>query len=151
MTASASPEFQPQPEQVSGPAVLAELLAAHSTLLERIAELGAITGQEAPTSLEYTSARMRLSQASIDRRSVLNRALRHLGHGADDRAAQAVARVREADGELIAHSVMHLGKWTSAAIAADWAGYCEASREMRDHMARTVHSEAELLRPLLSR
>ena len=145
-----SAQPQPQPHE-SGPALLTELAAAHSALLERIAELGAITGRAAPARLEYTSARMRLSQASIDRRTVLNRALRHLSDRADDATALVLASVREADGELIAHSVAHLGKWTADSIAADWRGYCEASREMRDHMARTVRAEAELLKPLLAR
>jgi hypothetical protein len=148
MSASAQP--QPAPHE-SGPALLAELTAAHSALLERIAELGAITAQAAPARLEYTAARMRLSQASIDRRSALNRALRHLGEQADDATALVLARVREADGELIAHSVAHLGKWTAESISGDWRGYCDASRAMRDHMARTVRAEAELLKPLLAR
>ena len=147
---TAQPQPQPHREpRASGPALLVELTAAHAALLERIAELGEITGREAPTSLEYTSARMRLSQASIDRRTVLNRALRHLAERGD--CADAVAKVRAADGELIAHSVMHLGKWTGQAIAADWAGYCGASKAMRDHMADTVRAEAEALRPLLGR
>jgi hypothetical protein len=150
VTATAQPQPQAAPH-VSGPALLAELTAAHAALLERIAELGAITSHAAPARLEYSAARMRLSQASIERRSVLNRALRHLGERADDAAALVLARVREADGELIAHSVAHLAKWTAESISANWAGYCDASREMRDHMARTVRAEAELLKPLLAR
>ena len=150
MTASAEPQPQPQP-RASGHALLTDLLAAHSALLERIAELGAITAEAVPSRLEYTAARMRLSQASIDRRSALNRALRHLSEQHDDAASRAVAKVREADGELIAHSVAHLGKWTAESISSDWRGYCGASRAMRDHMAETVRIEAELLKPLLTR
>jgi hypothetical protein len=150
LTATAQPQPQATPH-ASGPALLAELTAAHAALLERIAELGAITGQAAAPRLEYSAARMRLSQASIDRRTVLNRTLRHLSEQADDATALVLARVREADGELIAHSVKHLATWTAESISADWRGYCEASREMRDHMARTVHAEAELLKPLLAR
>ena len=150
MTAPVQPQPRPEPH-ASGSALLAELTAAHSALLERIAELGAITGEAAPARLEYTAARMRLSQASTDRRTALNRALRHLSERADDATALVLARVREADGELIAHSVAHLAKWTAQSISDDWSGYCEASREMRDHMARTVRAEAELLKPLLAR
>ena len=143
-------QFPQEPRQQSAPGLLAELQAAHSTLLERIKELGEITAHAVPSRLEYTSARLRLSQASIARRSVLNRTLEYLGARVDAAGSQVLARVRAADGELIAHSVEHLGKWTAEAVGSDWAGYCDASRSMRDHMARTVNAEAELLQPLLS-
>jgi hypothetical protein len=146
LTASAPPP--PRPRE-SAAALLAELEAAHANLLERIAELGAVTDQPQPTRLESTSARMRLSQASIERRAVLNRALRYLGERADPAAAQTIAKIRAADGELIAHSVAHLAKWTAQNVDSDWLGYREASRSMRDHMAGTVKAEAQLLKPLL--
>jgi hypothetical protein len=133
----------------SGAALMAELEAAHAALLERIVELGQVTDAPQPSRLEITAARMRLSQSSIERRSILNRALRHLAARGDEAATRAVEKVREADGELIAHSVTHLGKWTAEAVAQDWTGYCAASKSMREHMAETVRAEAETLRPHL--
>lgn len=146
MTAPVQPH--PRPRE-SAAMLLAELEAAHAALLERIAELGAVTDQPQPTRLESTAARMRLSQASIERRAILNRALRFLGERADPAHAPAIAKVRAADGELIAHSVAHLAKWTAQTVDSDWRGYCEASRSMRQHMADTVKAEAQLLKPLL--
>jgi hypothetical protein len=154
MTAfAASPESAPDPQpnrpQPSPAALYAELGQVHAALRERIAALGALTGDSLPSKMEYTSARLRLSQASIDRRSALNKALRLLEERSDPASAAAAAKVRAADGELIAHSVAHLAKWTTEAVAADWRGYCEASRAMRDHMLRTVEAEAQILYGLL--
>jgi hypothetical protein len=137
--------------RASGPALINELHAAHSVLRERIKELGELTERAAASRLECTSARLRLSQASIERRAVLKRIWESLSGRADSAGSAVLTRVRAADGELIAHSIKHLGAWTSAAVAADWQGYCEASQSMREHMLRTVAAEAELLRPLLSR
>lgn len=154
MTASAaSPRFPSGPAPHSnGPSAtlfLAELQSVHATLRERIAALGAIADDAQPSKMEYTSARLRLSQASIDRRSALNRTLRFLEERKTPAALAAVARVRAADGELIAHSVAHLAAWTTEAVAADWPGYREASRSMRDHMTRTIEAEAATLYSIL--
>jgi len=147
VTASAaSPQFRPQS---SASNLLADLQQVHAALRERIAALGAITAEEQPSKMEYTSGRLRLSQASIDRRSALARALRFLEERGTPADQAAVAKVRAADGELIAHSVAHLARWTTEAVAADWKGYCEASQSMRDHMLRSVEAEAQILYGLL--
>jgi hypothetical protein len=156
MTVSAaSPGLQPgaqpdRPAQASGAALYAELRHVHAALAERIAALEALTADALPSKMEYTSARLRLSQASIDRRSLLNKALRLLEERADPQSVAAAAKVRAADGELIAHSVAHLAKWTTEAVASDWRGYCESSRSMREHMTRTFEAEAAALGPVLS-
>ena len=145
--AAASPSFRPR----SSPSdLLAELQRVHAALRERIAALGAITAEAQPSKMEYTSGRLRLSQASIDRRSALGKALRFLEERGAPADQAAVATVRAADGELIAHSVAHLAKWTTEAVAADWKGYCDASLGMRDHMLRTVEAEAAVLYGLLN-
>jgi hypothetical protein len=157
MTASAaSPEPRPGPQpnrpaQASAAELFAELSQVHATLGERITALETLTADALPSKMEYTSARLRLSQASIDRRSLLNKTLRLLEERSDPPSAAAAAKVRAADGELIAHSVAHLAKWTTEAVANDWRGYCEASRAMRDHMTRTFEAEAAALSPVLQR
>jgi hypothetical protein len=147
VTASAAAAPYPQP-RTSSAALLAELETIHAEMASRIAALGAVADNPQPSKMEYTSARLRLSQASIDRRSALNRLLHCLGGSPDPAASPVLAKVRTADGELIAHSVKHLARWTAEAVAGDWRGYCEASRSMREHMAGTVTAEAELLKPL---
>lgn len=145
-SAAASPSFRPRSSATD---LLADLQQVHEGLRERIAALGAITAEEQPSKMEYTSGRLRLSQASIDRRSALGRALRFLEERGSPADHAAVAKVRAADGELIAHSVAHLARWTTEAVAADWKGYCEASQSMRGHMLRTVEAEAQILYSLL--
>lgn len=146
MTASAAPMPQPR---LSPSLLLAELEAAHADVRERAAALGAVTGSPQPSKMEYTSARLRLSQASIDRRSAINRILRFLEQRGQPGDLDAVAKIRDANGELNAHSVTHLAKWPTESVADDWAGYRAASRSMREHMVRVVETEASLLRPIL--
>ena len=152
MTASASPQPggvpRPQPK-ASAAAMLAELESAHAEMRERIAGLGEVAENPQPSKMEYTSARLRLSQASIDRRSTVNKILRFLEERAAPGDHDAVVKVRSASGELIAHSVAHLAKWPTEAVANDWAGYRDASRSMRDHMLQVIEVEAAVLGPAL--
>ena len=93
MTASAaSSQFQGAPRpgpRLSTAGLLAQLEANHIALRERIAALGAVTDRPLPSKMEYTSARLRLSQASIDRRSTVNKILRFL----EERAAPGAQKI----------------------------------------------------------
>jgi hypothetical protein len=146
VTASAAPFPQPR---LSPALLFAELEAAHADIRERSAALGAITDSPQPSKMEYTSARLRLSQASIDRRSAVNKIMRFLEQRDQPGDAEAVAKIREANAELNAHSVAHLAKWPTDSVADDWSGYREASRSMREHMLRVAEIEGNALRPLL--
>jgi len=146
--ASAAATPYPQP-RTSPAALLAELEAVHSEMASRIAALGEVADSPQPSKMEYTSARLRLSQASIDRRSAVNKILRFLEQRGEPGDHEAVAKVRAANTELNAHSVAHLAKWPTASVADDWLGYREASRSMREHMLRTAETEAQTLRNVL--
>lgn len=148
MTASAAPVPPLQP-RISPGALLAELEAVHAEMASRIAALGEVADSPQPSKMEYTSARLRLSQTSIDRRSAVNRILRFLEQRGQPGDAEAVAKVRAANSELNAHSVAHLAKWPTESVATDWLGYREASRSMREHMQRTAETEAGVLRSVL--
>ena len=148
MTASAAPVPPLQP-RISPAALLSELDAVHAEMTSRIAALGEVADNPQPSKMEYTSARLRLSQTSIDRRSAVNKILRFLEQRGQPGDAEAVARVRAANSELNAHSVAHLAKWPTESVATDWLGYREASRSMREHMLRTAETEAGVLRAVL--
>jgi hypothetical protein len=148
VTASAASFPYPQP-RISPAALLAELEAIHSEMTSRIAALGAVADSPQPSKMEYTSARLRLSQTSIDRRSAVNRIVRFLEQRGQAGDAEAVAKIRAANTELNAHSVAHLAKWPTEAVADDWLGYREASRAMREHMLRAAETEAAVLRGVL--
>jgi hypothetical protein len=148
LTASAAAAPFPQPR--TSPAVLlAELEAAHREMASRIAALGAVADSPQPSKMEYTSARLRLSQASIDRRSAVHKIVRFLEQRREPGDPEAVAKIRAANTELNAHSVAHLAKWPTEAVAADWLGYREASRAMREHMLKTAETEAGILKGVL--
>jgi hypothetical protein len=147
-SAAATPPFQPR---MSSSALLAELEAIHAEMASRIAALGEVADSPQPSKMEYTSARLRLSQASIDRRSAINKIVRFLEQRGQPGDSQAVARIRAANTELNAHSVAHLAKWPTEAVAHDWIGYREASRSMREHMLKTAETEAGILRGVLAR
>ena len=148
MTASAAPVPPLQP-RISPAALLAELEAVHSEMASRIAALGAVADNPQPSKMEYTSARLRLSQASIDRRSAVNKILRFLEQRGEPGDSEAVVKVRAANTELNAHSVAHLAKWPTESVADNWLGYREASRSMREHMLKTAEAEATILRSVL--
>ena len=148
MTASAAPVPPLQP-RISPAALLSELDAVHAEMTSRIAALGEVADNPQPSKMEYTSARLRLSQTSIDRRSAVNRILRYLEQRGQPGDAEAVAKVRAANTELNAHSVAHLAKWPTESVAGNWLGYSEASRSMREHMLRTAETEAGVLRSVL--
>jgi len=148
VTASAAAAPYPQP-RISPAALLAELEAIHAEMTARIAALGEVADSPQPSKMEYTSARLRLSQTSIDRRSAVNRILRFLEQRGQPGDAEAVAKVRAANTELNAHSVAHLAKWPTESVANDWLGYREASRSMREHMLKTAEAEAGVLRAVL--
>ena len=148
MTASAASAPQPQ-FRTSAASLLAELEAVHQEMTQRIADLGAVADSPQPSKMEYTSARLRLSQTSIDRRSAVNKILRFLEQRGQPGDAEAMARVRAANSDLNAHSVAHLAKWPTESVAGDWLGYREASRSMREHMLRTAELEATILRNVL--
>jgi len=150
--ASASPQpggVPRPPPKASAAAMLAALEFAHAEMREQIAALGAVAENPQPSKMEYTSARLRLSQASIDRRSAVNTILRFLEQRGQPGDAETVAKVRAANSELNAHSVAHIVKWPTEAVAADWIGYRDASRSMREHMLRTTETEAAVLRSVL--
>ena len=152
MPASASPQpggVPRPPPKASAAAMLAALESAHAEMREQIAALGAVAENPQPSKMEYTSARLRLSQASIDRRSAVNTILRFLEQRGQPGDAETVAKVRAANSELNAHSVAHIAKWPTEAVAADWIGYRDASRSMREHMLRTAETEAAVLRSAL--
>jgi hypothetical protein len=152
VTASASPQpvGVPRPQPKASTAVmLAELEAAHSEMREQIAALGAVAESPQPSKMEYTSARLRLSQTSIDRRSAVNKIIRLHEQRGQPSDSEAVAKIRAANTELNAHSVAHLAKWPTEAVANDWLGYRQASRSMREHMLRTAETEAGILRSVL--
>jgi hypothetical protein len=131
--------------------LLAELQAAHDVLLAAMAVMDAATRGENPERNLYSNARWRLSQASLNRRALWRRIFAHMMAKAGARDAAALQSLQSADVELLQKSAAHVGKWTVDKIEADWRGYCESSRAIRQGMEACIGAEKRVLYPLLKR
>lgn len=130
--------------------LLAGMQEAHHALRVCMEEMEELTQRPNCSDIHYTSARLRISQASFRRRSQFQLVCQALRKLVDEREAHALKKLNASDAELLAHSSDHVSRWTTAEIERDWEGYCAASREIRDHMMRNLQTErAELSRILL--
>jgi hypothetical protein len=86
----------------------------------------------------------------MGRRACFNLTCNRIENASADEQA-IIARVKEADRALLHKSAGHVSQWTADAIAADWRGYCAASRQIRRDMLAELELEANLLFPLLSK
>ncbi len=125
---------------------LPDVEKAHEHQLALIAELEAITGQPAPDVARLASVRWKLSQASRQRRTVLETfAYPDLAKRVSPADAERVKRLREKETVAMAASAQHIARWTMDKIVSDWAGYGRASAAMRASMRKRIAAEKELL------
>jgi hypothetical protein len=129
--------------------VLAQLKALHSQLREAITALERETAKSAPEGETLASARLKLTRISRQRRALIECTICPHFHNAapDDRRKLDQLRLTSAATQI--GSSEHIGRWTTRAIVADWAGYRRASAEMRKHMLRRIAEETDILYPLL--
>ena len=130
--------------------MLSELQEAHEDLQSAMAAMDGVTREPAANRNEYSSARWRLSQASLKRRTLWARIFEHLRPRAAPRDAEGLKSLHAANLETLRHSAAHVGKWTIETIEADWPGYCEASRAIRWNMKAGMGAEKRVLYPLLT-
>jgi len=102
-----------------------------------------------PDRVLLCNARWALSRASAGRRLLWADILHFLAPVADREAALELRRLQDIDIALVRASADHVGRWTIAAILADWPGYCEASQAMRGRMISAMEAEKQILYPLL--
>ena len=131
--------------------LLTGLRAAHCEVLKCIAELARVTGEPGPDVSRYTAARFRISRASLERRSLWQRARRHLQSKITAADAEKIRFLASIDSDLGRCTTDHVGRWTLAAIQRDWPGYRDASRHMRQRMSECIKAEKQILYPLLAR
>ena len=129
--------------------MLSELQKAHEDLNAAMAVMDTATRGEAPDRNLYSSARWRLSQASLKRRTLWRKNFEHMVAKACSKDAAALQLLQSADAELLHKSAAHVGKWTVNRIEADWHGYREASRAIRREMELCISTEKRVLYPLL--
>lgn len=132
-----------------GRSLLDELREAHSSVRDCLREMEAFTSRKDSNLLELTSARFRVSKASLTRRTLFTRACLALGTLRPDSGKAVIDSLRRLDGQMRARSASHVARWTVETIASDWPGYCAASREVRADMEQQLTTEEALLFPLL--
>ncbi|HUE80093.1 MAG TPA: hypothetical protein VMN38_10735 [Sphingomicrobium sp.] len=149
---AASPRSKPG---TSGNAAIAGLLAdlrsAHENLIAAMNGMERLTRGPLSERDSYTTARWRISRASLKRRSHWAKIYQHLiaGVGADD--AAALNNLQAADMRMLRRSAAHVCTWSRDAIDRDWLGYCKASRVIRLQMKTCMDAEKHVLFPMLER
>lgn len=131
--------------------LLQKLKAAHVELRTCLDEMEALTMGLPVSRPVYCSARFRISNASLKRRATFNCVCDKLSQLATAEEADTIARLRSDDLAMIGRSAQHVRNWPAEQIDADWRGYCEASRLIRDAMARELKAVEETLFPILMR
>lgn len=131
--------------------MLNELKSVHGELREAIAELAAVVRNSVPDEGPLSAARFKLTKLSRRRRSLIQSVIMPLLHDVPAPEATAVADLALEGAKLSIASSEHIGRWTTNAILADWAGYQRASAEMRASMLKRIEREAAVLYPLLER
>lgn len=131
--------------------MLRQLRQCHAEVRACFEEMETLTSQPLPDRLAYTTARFRISRASMARRTCFNSVCAELSKNASQQEAAVIQQVKDVDRALMGKSADHVMKWTTDAVAADWLGYRNASRKIRGHMAAELQAEENLLFPLLER
>lgn len=143
----------PYPEicRLTAAGMLEQLTQSHSAVHACLAEMEELTSQTVPDRLKYTTARFRISRASMQRRTCFNQICGQISENATSSEGAVVARLQELDRALLRASAEHVSKWTADSIQDNWLAYCEASKQIRQKMVLELEAEQEFLFPLLRR
>ena len=148
--AAAYQPYVPESARVAG-MFLTNLQAAHQALLGEMANLDVLTREAALDSLRFTSARWKVSQASLRRRTLSARIREYFRARGTADEIRELAELENSDQALLRASADHVRTWSAQAIREDWPGYCQASRQIREQMRQFIALEQRRLYPLLEK
>lgn len=131
--------------------MLARLKEMHADLRAAIAALKAEVARAARDDEGLSTARLRLSRLSRQRRLLIETEIYPKLGALSPQEAQRIAHLRTDAGVILTRSSAHIGRWTMRAINADWAGYPQAANAMLGSMLRRIDDEGRALYPLLER
>lgn len=132
-------------------ALLDQLISAHDQLGAEIENMDRITRRPHCELEKLTTIRWRISQSSLMRRRVASRVIDFLVSRPSEVDLPGLKRVTHAGQEMMRRSAAHVRAWTTPLIRRDWAGYCDASRDIRTHMDAHILLEKQQLYPPLER
>lgn len=139
------------PSKQTAAELLQRLKEAHAEVRRCVTDLENLTSKSECTKLEYTTARFRISRASLARRNLFNAICHELNKRATDADASVLGKLTAMDKRLLGKSRQHVETWTTERISSDWLSYCAASKLIRLEMLKELRAEEELLFPLLQR
>ena len=125
----------------------------HAELVRLVRQLGALIGRPTPPpQLELFELRRQLTATLIAHLKAEDWLLYPRLLASTDPAIAATARAfNEEMGGLAAAFSRYSETWNATAIAADWPGYCEASRTIIEALTNRIVRENRELLPLLDR
>jgi hypothetical protein len=126
--------------------LLNRLQLAHEAVLRNLALMEAATAGDHPDPASYAAVRLRLSQASRQRRSAFAQLCESWKNLSARERAIADDLILD-ERRLTAQSSAHVRTWTREAIQADWEGYRNASAQIRSAMRDRIAREQILLFP----
>jgi len=117
----------------------------HSELLAAIDELEALTAEALPDVNRISAVRWKLSKASGRRFRFLETDVYPQIRFVGGDLAKRLQQLRDEGAEIRAKSTGHVGSWAISEVLKNWAGYCQASSEMRQAMRLRIEREREVV------
>jgi hypothetical protein len=131
--------------------LLDQLRHAHQQLEIALAGMDQAVQAHSAEKSDYAMARWKLSQASRNRRTLVGRICQQLMPLVPPLESETLRNHHSDDLQMLHRSAAHVGRWTMDNIEADWAGYQEASRQIRATMSERLETEKKRLYPILER
>lgn len=128
---------------------LGELQSIHENLVAWMWALDELTGQAHPQLGRLQAVRWFLGKARRDRRIILEQLYAVLIPTLEPGQQGDVERVRMLTFETLAAGSNHVAKWSIEAIEANWTGYRDETRKVRDLWLKAIEQEKLVLYPLL--
>lgn len=133
----------------SSSGLLSALQAAHLQIDTAFAEMEGIASAEVTDLQHFSAARMRIGQANLARRRIVEKVSSHLISVVCAEVGEAVREHRRRDENYFQNVSELVRKWTPDAVLQNWNGYCTASRTIREGTLAIIAAEKGLLYPLL--
>ena len=133
----------------SADALLAVLGGAHQKVESCISELELITSETESDEMTIGSARMRIGQANLARRRIVQEVCGHLADCVSPHEAGSLRSLQTDDITQFQLVSRHIQHWTASRVKEDWRGYCAAFRALAARVRETMLAEKQLLYPLL--
>jgi hypothetical protein len=129
----------------------ADLIKLHDELASALDALERLTAADSPDQAALAAARLRLSRASGSRRRLIDAMTTRLLETASPAEAARLRAYRDINAAQLHSSTSHIGNWGIRHVMEDWAGYRQASAQMRQSLRDLMAEDRKTLYPLLSR